>query len=333
MRAKVSIIMPVKNVVPYIHDCIQSIQGQSFTDWELLVVDDHSTDQTDKVLASFQREDSRIHIYPNQGTGIIPALRLALDKAHGEYVTRFDGDDMMPEGRLQEMVSALDNTPPKTIVTGKVEYFGSQPISKGYQVYEVWLNDRIDQQDHWNWIYRECVIASPNWMLRREELIDMDAFASMTYPEDYDLVLNWYRHGFTVRGLETVTLHWREHPHRTSRNSDHYNQQYFFKLKIRHFVENDLGDHPLVLWGTDVKGKLTAQLLDEMHVGFTWMGLENNVEPKRILGHRILYFKDIEKITNPKLLLSIYPSENQRLPLESYLSDFQLNIGRDYWYL
>jgi len=331
MPVKVSIIMSVKNVEAYIHDCILSIQSQSFTDWELIIVNDHSTDNTEAILHDILTTHTRIALFQNQGKGINSALQLALNKASGIYITRFDGDDIMPKGRLAKMVGALDKSPPKTIVTGKVQYFGSEPISSGYQKYEAWLNQRIDQKDHWNWIYRECVIASPNWIIRRKELETIQPLSAMSYPEDYNLVLEWYQAGFRVQIVNAITLHWREHAERTSRNSEHYNQQHFFQLKVKHFISHELMNHELVLWGTDVKGRLTAQLLDELKASFHWMGLESNIH--KLNGHTILPYTTIASMSNVKLLLSVYPPQKQRQELENYLNGLGLQLGLNYWYL
>lgn len=332
MAPKVSIIMPVKNVEDYIEDCIHSIRCQSFTDWELIVVNDHSSDVTQSRLDSFALADKRIQVYLNKGKGIIPALKLAFSHASAAFITRFDGDDIMPDNRLDTMVKAIEESPERTIVTGKLKYFSDQPISKGYQTYESWLNDRIDQKDHWQWIYRECVIASPNWIMRRNELSVMGGFNDLTYPEDYDLVLRWYQHDFTVQGLNQTTLHWREHAARTSRNSEHYKQAYFFRLKIKHFVKHELGNSALILWGTDTKAKLTASILQKLKVDFKWMGLQEN--PSTLINdHPIGHYTEIEGLKNFKLLLAVYPPLAQRNQLENYLQGQGLMQGKNYWYL
>ena len=333
MTPKVSIIMPVKNVAEYIEDCIHSIRSQSFTDWELIIVNDHSTDATQAVLNASSLQDSRIQLYINEGKGIIPALQLAFSHARAPFVSRFDGDDIMPDNRLDLMVNALASSTEKTIVTGKVKYFSNQPISKGYQVYEAWLNERIDQKDYWQWAFRECVIASPNWIMRKNELSAIGGFNDLTYPEDYNLVLHWYKHGFLIKGLDEVTLHWREHTARTSRNSDHYNQEHFFRLKVQHFVRHELGDSRLVLWGTDTKAKLTASILKELGRDFAWMGLVEQDKSKEIFNHPISSYQAIENFQEPKLLIAVYPPQKQRILLESYLGSLDLLMGKHYWYL
>lgn len=332
MAPKVSIIMPVKNVEDYIEDCIHSIRSQSFTDWELIIVNDHSTDATQAFLDTSSSEDNRVQFHLNEGKGIISALQLAFSQTNGAFISRFDGDDIMPDNRLALMVKALEASPEKTIVTGRVKYFSDQPISKGYLTYESWLNERVDQKDHWQWVYRECVIASPNWIMRRNELSAMGGFNGLTYPEDYDLVLRWNQHNFTVRALDEITLHWREHATRTSRNSEHYNQAYFFRLKVKHFVKHELGNADLILWGIDTKAKLTADILNDLKIDFKWMGLQEN-SSAHINDHAIGHYTEIEDITDFKLLLAVYPPVAQRTKLESYLNDQGLIQGKNYWYL
>ena len=95
MSKFVSILMPAKNAALYIDDCIQSIIKQSYTEWELIVVNDHSTDATLHHLAQFATLDSRIHVHNNKGQGIIAALRLAYAHARGAYITRMDADDIL----------------------------------------------------------------------------------------------------------------------------------------------------------------------------------------------------------------------------------------------
>ncbi len=333
MSAKVSIIMPVKNVAKYIEDCLASILNQSFEDWELVIVNDHSTDDTQDLINHFTSVDERIHCHQNEGNGIIPALQLALSHASGEFITRFDGDDIMPTDRLAVMVKALEASSPKTIVTGKVKYFSDHPISEGYQNYEHWLNERIDQNDHWDWVYRECVIASPNWMMFKKELIEIGGFNELNYPEDYDLVFRWYLNDFIVKGLNQVTLHWREHSERTSRNSTHYNQEHFFRLKMRHFAQNTNNESNLVLWGTDTKGKLAATILDELEIEFMWMDLTEEKKAVTLFGHKILNYRQIENRVDFKLLLSVFPKARQKVKLERYLNDLGLQHGQDYYYL
>ena len=121
-----------------------------------------------------------------------------------------------------------------------VKYFGEKPISEGYLKYENWINEINLTGKQWQQVYRECVIASPNWMVRKSDLDNIGGFNDLIYPEDYHLVFKWYQNRFDIHTIPEVTLYWREHPERTSRNSEYYAQKSFFNLKIHQFIKNDL---------------------------------------------------------------------------------------------
>lgn len=111
---KVSIIMPVHNGSWSIRQSIQSIQEQNFTDWELLVIDDHSTDDTIAIVNEIQ--DNRIRVMANPKSGVSSARNLGIEQAEGEYITFLDADDIMYANALGLRVNALDRNPDWSVV-------------------------------------------------------------------------------------------------------------------------------------------------------------------------------------------------------------------------
>jgi len=93
----ISIVMPMRNALPYLDECVRSIINQTYKSWELIVVNDHSTDLSYDVLSEFSKQDKRITILNATGKGIINALQQAYSKTSGTYITRMDADDIMPE--------------------------------------------------------------------------------------------------------------------------------------------------------------------------------------------------------------------------------------------
>ena len=317
---RISILLPFKNASSFLDETLMSIRCQSDEDWELLAVDDASADDSVSIVSRHGQEDQRIRLFKNPGTGILPALQKSLDEAKGMYVTRMDADDLMPVDRLKMMKQALDQNLPKTIITGQVRYFSDQPVSPGYLTYESWLNEVNTHGKQWQNIYRECVVASPNWMMSADDLRSTGGFSNLQYPEDYHLVFKWYEHDFHIHTLPAVTLFWREHPGRLSRNSPDYHQQAFFSLKIREFIRLDLGEGPLVIWGNrNQKTRLTNRLLKLLGIPYLYLDMDNH--------HRI------EGMGRIKLLIAVYPDKNQREHMEKYLSDLELKEGQHWWYL
>lgn len=324
--------MPVKNMQAFIDETLKTIQHQSHERWELLIIDDHSEDRTWKIIQAYKK-DPRIHCWSNPKSGILPALQLGLSLAKGEFITRMDGDDLMPTKKLEWMSKKLMKSDSRTIVTGKVKYFSSQSVSQGYLNYESWLNERIERKDHWKWIYRECVVASPNWMMRTNEFKEIGGFEDLTYPEDYDMMLRCYQHGFRIESLKQTTLYWREHPARTSRNSKHYNQESFFRLKILRFLNFENIKGPVFLIGTMRKGKLTAKLLINKKVLFYWFGRSQEPDRKNIYGVPIQHIDHLPQAHQAKALISIFPEPSAKQNLEDFLNTKGFHPGINCWYL
>ena len=323
----ISILLPIKNAAPWIGETIESILNQCFEDWELIAVDDFSTDDSFRILEEFAEVDARIKVHANLEKGIIPALQLGLSFAAGTFLTRMDADDLMPENRLPLMVDKIKSLPEKSIVTGKVQYFSDAPISEGYLNYEAWLNERVINNDFYDYVYRECVVASPNWLARTDEIRAFEIFSELDYPEDYDMTFRWMKHGFTIHGIDEITLLWREHPGRTSRNSTIYDQASFFKLKINWFCElHDLDS--IAVLGAGAKGKLAADFLVNRGLDFDWYELEWEKYGSPIYGKTI---QNYELLEGKKLLIAIYPKKKK--PLLDFLSEKSFVIGKNAWFL
>jgi glycosyltransferase involved in cell wall biosynthesis len=325
---KVSILLPYYNAAPWIAETIGSIQGQSMSDWELICINDFSNDITESIVLELAKSDPRIKAFHNSSKGIIPALQLALSKASAPYITRIDADDLMTPNRLKLMSEILDLATERTIVTGKVQYFSENGVSKGFLRYEQWINERIDQQDHYQQLYRECVIASPNWMAQRKEIVDLALFDALRYPEDYDLVFQWFANDFHIECVHEVTLHWRDHPTRTSRTSTNYAQAALFKLKIDWFIRLHGKGKSIGILGAGTKGKLTTDYLASQDRYFGWYDFQFDKFKGKQGATEIL---DYRLISEEALLICIYPPNIDEL--EAFLNSKGYFIGQNAWYL
>ena len=90
---KISIIIPVYNTENYLHCCIDRILAQTYTDFELLLIDDGSTDKSSKICDEYAEKDSRIRVIHKENGGANAARKLGIEKANGEYVIFVDSDD------------------------------------------------------------------------------------------------------------------------------------------------------------------------------------------------------------------------------------------------
>ncbi len=268
--------MPVKNTEKYLVACLDSIVAQTYTDWELIAVNDHSTDGSNAILNKYAKADKRkrIRVLSNEGTGIISALRMAYRNSKGLYITRMDSDDLMTKQKLELFVARLEEIGEGHIVTGYVEYINdaSTPLGEGYRKYAAWLNQLTKEENNYKDIYKECPLASPNWMIVRKDFEKAEAFIPDIYPEDYDLCFRFREKALTISAVQEVTHFWRDYPNRTSRTDDNYKDNKFTALKVYHFVKSDKRDsHQLILWGAGPKGKAVAKELLCRGISFGWV--------------------------------------------------------------
>ncbi len=120
---KVSIIIPAYNVQGYILDTIRSVVAQTFSDFEVLIINDGSTDRTAEVVAEFIQRDSRFKLLHKQNGGLSSARNFGIHQAKGEYIALLDGDDTYFPDKLKTHVEMLDRNPGVGVV-----YSASQAI-------------------------------------------------------------------------------------------------------------------------------------------------------------------------------------------------------------
>ena len=223
--------MPVRNAGLYIEECLESILSQTFSNWELIAIDDHSDDDSYNKLLGYTFKDDRVSVFKNEGKGIIEALRLAFKNSSGKYITRMDADDLMVNEKLDVLQNSLNKSGLGNIAVGLVEYFAQSNLGMGFKIYETWLNSLTYHGLNFKEIYKECVIPSPSWMVHREDLVKSGAFDSNVYPEDYDLAFRFYKQGLKAIPCNYILHKWRDHEARASRNDVHYKDN---KLSLIH---------------------------------------------------------------------------------------------------
>ena len=309
----ISILLPVFNAEAFLTDCIQSILNQSYTEWELIAINDHSTDHSLSILSAFAQKDTRIKFYTNPSKGIISALRLAFKESQGQFISRMDADDLMAPDKLLLMQQALSEKGLGYVCTALVKYFSAKPLGNGYQKYQDWLNQLSLHQTNFSEIYKECVIPSPCWMIHRQDLIDCGAFVPNDYPEDYDLCFRFYEQKMKLLSVPKVLHFWRDYPTRTSRTDERYAKPQFLEIKIRYFLRIDYdSSRPLFLWGAGRKGKFLAKILQAQQIPFYWISNNKQKTGKHIYNVLLQSFDFLQNIENPQIIIAIAGATGQK---------------------
>lgn len=329
----VSIIMAVKDTEPYLPACIDSIINQTYQNWELIAVNDHSTDRTPEILEEYAQKDLRVRVFHSKGNLLIPALQEGQKHVRGTLINRMDSDDKMPDYKLQVLVDKWSKYGKGTVIAGGTEHFVDEgEVGDGFRRYEKWLNDVAKNGRHYEEIYKECVIPSHSWMIHREDFEAVGAFSPEVYPEDYDLCFRFYSAGLNVVGIDTVLHYWRDRSNRISRTWDCYKDNRYFDLKLRYFYQLDRDEsRPLLLWGAGKNGKDMAKLLIEKNDQFHWVCDNKKKIGKHIYDVLMEHYNIIPTLDNPQIMIVVTSSDDKAV-IKKQLEEYGKIPVKDYWF-
>jgi glycosyltransferase involved in cell wall biosynthesis len=172
----VSIIVPAYNAAAFIGETIESVLGQSYSDWELTVIDDGSTDQTAAIVAAVK--DKRVRVVRQANSGVARARNNGLLAAQGEYLVFLDADDLMTPGFLELRVRALDEHPAAGFAGGLVETF---PVAG-----KVRRAVARDPENEILFFNPDCVTVPSNYMFRKSILLQHKIFFNTTLSSTAD---------------------------------------------------------------------------------------------------------------------------------------------------
>lgn len=122
MHPKISVIVPVYKVEKYLRDCVDSILAQTFTDFEVLLVDDGSPDRSGEICDEYAAKDSRIRVFHQENGGVTSARRLGVENALGEWINFVDSDDTIPKDALNNMYTAAQKDKVDIVMCASLDY-------------------------------------------------------------------------------------------------------------------------------------------------------------------------------------------------------------------
>ncbi len=203
MQPKVSVVMSVYNAAPHLRDAVSSVLAQTFRDFELLIINDGSTDASGQILKEFT--DPRIRIIEQENRGLVTSLNRGVRESKGEYIARMDADDICLPGRLHSQVTYLDAHPAIALLGA----FVSTMDEDGNPLAPV-VRFPIQHQDIWQKLGRRpWVVCHPAVMYRRQVAMDIGlydpAFAHAEDVEFFARLMSKYR----AMNLPEVVLNYR----------------------------------------------------------------------------------------------------------------------------
>lgn len=235
--------MAVYNGMPYLKNAVDSILGQTYKNFEFIVIDDASTDSSWKYLKS--KKDRRLIVLQNKkNIGLASSLNRALKKARGEFIARMDADDISLPKRLQVQLNFMNKNP-------KVDLCGTwvNKINKEGKIVGSVKYPQTDQaiKRHLAW---GPTIVHPTFFAKAKFFKGLGNYdPSFDYAEDYELLVRASR-GSTFANLPQKLLKWRLWDNRRSRLSWEKMEQVDFEIKRSAYKRGDFGQSYIFVLAT-----------------------------------------------------------------------------------
>lgn len=264
MMPRVSILLPVWNAGKTLATALRSLERQRETDWECVLVDDGSSDDSLALAEGIAARDPRIRLVPRRHEGLVATLNAGAGLCRAPLVARMDADDWMHRDRLALQCELLDREPDLDAVGSFVRSFPRASLQAGSRRYEAWLHSLTSPFALWRDRFVECPIAHPTLMIRRERLQAL-TYRDCDWPEDYDLLLRLLAPGPRVGVVPRRLLGWRHGEDRTSRRDPRYALDRFTACRAYYLSRDFLSaSRDYVLWGHGPTGRALRRELESL---------------------------------------------------------------------
>ncbi|MFH1453394.1 MAG: glycosyltransferase [Armatimonadota bacterium] len=270
---KVSVIIPVYNAEKYIKRTIQSVLDQTYTDYEIIVVDDGSTDYSKEVLSSY---GDKVRYFYQKNSGVSAARNRAIREAKGEYIALLDQDDLWYSQRLEKQIALLDKRPDTGIVYADCNYIDAEDkvllrlFEKGRS-----YSGKVFEQ-----LAIDNFIPIPTVLIKKEILDKTGLFLEdYTFAEEYDLFLRIARN-HNVEFIDEVLAGYRIHDTNLSKDIENSLKE---DIKVTEHIMDKYPDDI-----ENISGRLKKKLAELYYrLGRVCMQKKNKVQARDYLAKSI----------------------------------------------
>ena len=273
----ISILMPVYDAAAALRPALKSIQAQSFREWELVAVNDGSSDDSLEILDQVAQRDRRIRILTGAHVGHVEALRSAARMANGPLLARMDADDVMHPRRLILQLTRIDSPPHVDVVSSRVRLIGR--TAEGMRAYVEWQNRLLSHDEIAANFFVESPLPHPSVLMRRDIFERAGGYHDPGWAEDYDLFHRMRERGARFEKLPKRLLAWRDGDKRLTRTHAMYSEKAFYAAKLHYFKRHPLCRGPITMWGAGAIGRDWARDLLRAGVDVT---RAIDIDPKKV---------------------------------------------------
>ena len=329
MVPAISILLPFHNAAATLAEALESVLAQTFGGWELLAVDDRSSDGSEEIVAGFARRDPRVTLMANPGPpGIVGALQTAMNAASAEWVARMDADDCCHPERLArqwELAGEAD------VITTQVDLIDA--LGEGMARYVGWVISLETHEDIANARFIENPVIHPTVLMRRSALEVAGGYCDVSWAEDHDLWLRMLQQGARFAKVPECLLQWRDSSGRLTRSDARYGEKARQRMRAHYLAAiSSVRERGVVIAGAGPIGKSLAREL--LALGVTVHGFFD-VHPRRlgeiIHGAEVAGPEDFGRRWRGAVMLSAVGLAGVREEIRGLAAAAGYEEGRDLW--
>ncbi|MCB0738000.1 MAG: glycosyltransferase [Bacteroidetes bacterium] len=321
--ATISVVLPFRNAEATLNAAIESVQNQLFKDFECILVDNASTDNSKEVAQGFL-DDQRFKLISEKKIGVWHAMNTALASANSRYLARMDADDLWFENKLEEQMSFLLMHQEVDVLGTQVEFKTDLPNADGFAEYVNWSNSLTTAGEINNSIFMESPIVNPSLVFRKELIEQHGNYIDNGWPEDYEMLLRWHSKGVKMQKVNEPLMTWKDSSQRLSRSHENFSKHAFNAVKCHYlakWLEKNNPYHPAIwVWGSSRIMRRNAEEL--LNYGVVIEGYID-LKPGEIEGKPITSYIQVPADFD-RFIVSFVGMRDQRLKVRQFL----LNLGK-----
>lgn len=332
MPPRISIVMPFRNAAATLPEALASVRAQEFSDWELLAVDDHSTDGSAELVHQAACGDPRIRLLANESSpGVVGASVTAGQAAAGDWLARMDADDVSHPARLSRQWAMACARPELDVIGCAVEILS--PLGDGMVRHVEWVNTRMEPEDIANARFIENPMVHPSSLMRKSAVEAAGGYLEVPWAEDHDLYLRMLERGAVFGKVPETLLKWRDSPGRLTRSDPRYGDACRHRMRA-HFLSRMVAvkERGVVIAGAGPIGKTLA--LELRALGIEVRGFFD-VHPRRIgetiHGAEVAGLEQFGRRWREAVLLSAVGVPGGREEVAGLAGDAGYVEGADFW--
>lgn len=277
-----SVLLPVRNAIDTLDECIDSIRAQTLDAYEVIAVNDGSSDGSRERLTREAARDSRWRVIDAPARGIVAALNAGLAHCCAPLVARMDADDVMLPTRLAHQYELLEQSPDLAVLGCCVELIETAVTGTGFREYVRWQNRCISPHQIDLARFVESPLVHPSVMFRRDLIEQYGGYREGPFAEDYELWLRLLAGGERIGKCPATLLRWRDGMDRLSRSDPRCSDEAFDRLRAAYLARDPRlieARNRLVIWGAGRKTRhRVSHLLAHNFAPQAWI----DIDPRKI---------------------------------------------------